>query len=113
MASSKIALQQHKVVSHDEWIAARKEFLAKEKEFRRLRDELSARRRELPWEKVEKQYVFEGPRGKETLADLFGGRGQLVAYHFMLGPGWKEGARVVPTWPITSTVPRCTCRSAT
>jgi predicted dithiol-disulfide oxidoreductase (DUF899 family) len=91
MASNKIALQQHKVVSHDEWIAARKEFLAKEKEFSRLRDELSRKRRELPWEKVEKQYVFEGSRGKETLADLFGGRGQLVVYHFMLGPGWKEG----------------------
>jgi len=91
MASSKIALQQHKVVSHDEWISARKEFLAKEKEFSRLRDELSRQRRELPWEKVEKQYVFEGPRGKETLADLFGGRSQLAVYHFMLGPGWKEG----------------------
>jgi predicted dithiol-disulfide oxidoreductase (DUF899 family) len=91
MASSKIALQQHKVVSHDEWTTARKEFLATEKEFSRVRDELSRKRRELPWEKVEKQYGFEGPQGKETLADLFGGRSQLVVYHFMLGPGWKEG----------------------
>jgi predicted dithiol-disulfide oxidoreductase (DUF899 family) len=80
-----------KVVSHTEWLAARKEFLVKEKEFTRLRDELSRQRRELPWEKVEKQYVFEGPNGKETLADLFSGRSQLIMYHFMFGPGWKEG----------------------
>ncbi len=79
------------VVPHAEWLAARKEFLSKEKEFMRLRDELSRQRRELPWEKVEKQYVFEGPRGKETLADLFAGRSQLLVYHFMFGPGWKEG----------------------
>jgi predicted dithiol-disulfide oxidoreductase (DUF899 family) len=80
-----------KVVSNQEWLAARKEFLKKEKEFTHLRDELSRLRRELPWEKVEKEYVFEGPNGRETLADLFDGRNQLVIYHFMLGPGWKEG----------------------
>ena len=65
--------------------------LIKEKEFTRLRDELSRQRRELPMEKVEKQYAFDGPKGKETLADLFAGRSQLIVYHFMLGPGWKEG----------------------
>src|SRR5258708_7837421 len=80
-----------KVVSQAEWLAARKELLKKEKEFSRLRDELSRQRRELPWEKVEKKYVFDGPKGKETLADLFGGRSQLIVYHFMLGPDWKEG----------------------
>ncbi len=80
-----------KVVPQAEWRAARTEFLKKEKEFTRLRDELSRKRRELPWEKVEKQYVFEGPNGKQTLADLFDGRSQLIIYHFMLGPGWKEG----------------------
>jgi predicted dithiol-disulfide oxidoreductase (DUF899 family) len=80
-----------KVVSHEEWLAARKQFLTKEKEFTRLRDELSRQRRELPWEKVEKKYVFEGANGKETLEDLFDGRGQLIIYHFMFGPGWKEG----------------------
>jgi predicted dithiol-disulfide oxidoreductase (DUF899 family) len=80
-----------KVVSPAAWLTARKEFLAKEKEFTRLRDELSRQRRELPWEKVEKEYVFEGPNGKETLADLFEGRSQLIVYHFMFGPGWKEG----------------------
>ena len=80
-----------KVVSPAEWVAARKEFLRKEKEFTQLRDDLSRQRRELPWEKVEKQYVFEGAHGKETLGDLFGGRSQLIIYHFMFGPGWKEG----------------------
>jgi predicted dithiol-disulfide oxidoreductase (DUF899 family) len=79
------------VVPPAEWLAARKELLRKEKELTRLRDELSRQRRALPWEKVEKQYVFDGPRGKETLADLFGGRSQLIVYHFMFGPGWKEG----------------------
>ncbi len=80
-----------RVVPPAEWVAARKELLRKEKEFSRLRDELSRQRRALPWEKVEKNYVFDGPRGKETLADLFGGRSQLIVYHFMFGPGWKEG----------------------
>lgn len=80
-----------KIVSHSDWLAARKRFLAKEKELTHLRDEVSRQRRELPWEKVEKPYTFDGPNGKVTLADLFGGCNQLVVYHFMLGPGWKEG----------------------
>jgi predicted dithiol-disulfide oxidoreductase (DUF899 family) len=82
-----------KVVSQAEWLAARKELLKKEKEFTRLRDELSRQRRELPWEKVEKSYVFDGLNGKEKLADLFGGKSQLIVYHFMLGPGWPEGCK--------------------
>ena len=86
---SKIA--NPKVVSPAEWVAARKELLKKEKEFSTLRDQLSRQRREMPWEKVEKAYVFEGPKGKETLADLFGGKSQLIVYHFMFGPGWTEG----------------------
>src|SRR6267142_2794564 len=85
------AMEQSKVVSPAEWLAARKELLKKEKEFTRLRDQLSQQRRELPWKKVEKAYVFDGPNGKETLADLFGGRSQLSVKHFMFGPGWKEG----------------------
>lgn len=89
--STTATLQHRKVVSPQEWIAARKELLKKEKEFSRLRDELSRQRRELPWEKVEKKYVFDGPKGKETLADLFGSKSQLLMYHFMLGPGWAEG----------------------
>jgi predicted dithiol-disulfide oxidoreductase (DUF899 family) len=85
------AVERPKVVSQAEWLTARKEFLKKEKEFTRLRDELSRQRRELPWEKVEKDYVFDGPEGKVALADLFQGRSQLIVYHFMFGPGWKEG----------------------
>lgn len=81
----------HKVVSREEWTAARKQLLKEEKEFTHRRDELSRRRRELPWERVEKQYVFETAAGKKSLAELFGGRSQLIVYHFMLGPDWKEG----------------------
>ena len=84
-------MEPHKVVSREEWLAARKQHLSKEKEFTRLRDRLSAERRALPWVKVEKQYLFDGPDGKETLADLFDGRSQLIVKHFMLGPGQKEG----------------------
>lgn len=83
----------HKVLSHDAWVEARKRLLAKEKEFTRLRDAIGKERRELPWETVEKNYVFDGPAGKETLADLFEGRSQLIVYHFMYGPGWDEGCK--------------------
>lgn len=82
---------QHAVVSQSEWLKARKALLAEEKEFSKARDQLSAARRELPWVKVEKTYVFDGPAGKETLADLFAGMSQLMIYHFMLGPGWVQG----------------------
>jgi predicted dithiol-disulfide oxidoreductase (DUF899 family) len=82
---------QRKVVSEKEWIAARKELLNAEKEFTRQRDAISAKRRELPWVKVEKNYVFEGPNGKTSLADLFRDKSQLIVYHFMLGPGWEQG----------------------
>jgi predicted dithiol-disulfide oxidoreductase (DUF899 family) len=85
-------MNHSKVVSRDEWLASRKQHLKKEKEFTRLRDKLSAERRDLPWVKVEKNYVFDGPKGKETLADLFDGRSQLIVYHFMFGPDWKKGA---------------------
>lgn len=85
------AAKSHQVVSQEEWVAARKELLRKEKEFTRQRDELSRQRRELPWVKVEKNYVFDGPKGKTTLADLFEGRSQLIIYHFMFGPEWQEG----------------------
>src|SRR3954449_4925643 len=91
MTTTTLEKSTHKVVSPAEWLAARKELLQKEKEFTRLRDELSRQRRELPWVKVEKNYVFDGPRGKETLSDLFDGRSQLIIYHFMFGPGWEEG----------------------
>ena len=80
-----------KVVSRDEWLAARVELLKKEKELTRLRDEQSRQRRALPCVRVEKEYVFDGPHGRVTLAGLFGGRTQLVVYHFMFGPDWAEG----------------------
>jgi predicted dithiol-disulfide oxidoreductase (DUF899 family) len=83
----------HTILPHEQWIEARKQLLAKEKEFTRLRDELSRQRRELPWEQVEKDYVFEGSGGKATLADLFDGRGQLLVYHFMFDPEWNEGCK--------------------
>lgn len=84
-------METHKIVSHDEWIAARKAYLAEEKAFTRARDALSEKRRELPWEKVEKNYVFDTPSGKRPLAALFGNKSQLIVYHFMLGPGWEAG----------------------
>jgi predicted dithiol-disulfide oxidoreductase (DUF899 family) len=86
-------MQPHKIVSRDEWLAARKAHLAKEKEFTKARDALSRQRRELPWVKVEKAYAFDGPDGRETLGDLFDGRSQLITYHFMLGPGWEQGCK--------------------
>ena len=80
-----------KVVSRDEWLVARKKLLAKEKQLTRERDAIAAERRQLPWVKVEKNYVFDSPSGKKTLADLFDGKSQLIVYHFMFGPEWKEG----------------------
>jgi predicted dithiol-disulfide oxidoreductase (DUF899 family) len=78
-------------VTHDQWIAARKAYLAEEKAFTCARDALSKKRRELPWEKVEKNYLFDTPSGKQSLAALFGNKSQLIIYHFMLGPGWEAG----------------------
>jgi predicted dithiol-disulfide oxidoreductase (DUF899 family) len=82
---------QHKIVSETEWLAARKQLLAEEKEFTRLRDSISAKRRELPWVRVETNYAFAGPNGKVSLSDLFRGKSQLIVYHFMFGPDWTEG----------------------
>lgn len=84
-------MQKANVVSREEWLKARRELLAREKEHTRQRDELNRKRRELPWVRVEKEYVFEGREGKKTLEELFGGRSQLIVRHFMFGPGWKEG----------------------
>lgn len=91
-------MQDHPVVSRAEWLTARKALLAKEKDFTRLRDELGRRRRELPWVKVDEPYVFDGPRGKETLADLFENRSQLVVYHFMFNPEADEGCKHCSFW---------------
>jgi predicted dithiol-disulfide oxidoreductase (DUF899 family) len=88
----------HRVVTHEEWIEARRALLAEEKELTRLRDRVSQRRRDLPWEAVDKEYVFDGPDGKETLSDLFAGRSQLVVYHFMFDPEDDVGCPVCSFW---------------
>jgi predicted dithiol-disulfide oxidoreductase (DUF899 family) len=88
----------HKIVSHADWIKARKQLLVEEKEFNRQRDRLSQRRRDLPWEKVEKPYWFDGPGGRRTLAELFDGRSQLIVYHFMFAPDWEEGCKSCSFW---------------
>ena len=91
-------IKNHKVVSRETWIEARKKLLAKEKRFTRLRDDLSRQRRELPWVKVTKPYVFEGPKGKESFSDLFAGRRQLIVYHFMFAAGWDGGCPHCSFW---------------
>jgi predicted dithiol-disulfide oxidoreductase (DUF899 family) len=91
-------IQKPRVVPHEQWVSERVAFMTKEKELTRLRDDLSRLRRELPWEKVTKPYAFDGPRGKETLADLFDGRRQLVIYHFMYAPQWEEGCPGCSFW---------------
>ena len=85
------AALKHQVVSRQEWLAARKALLAKEKKLTHDRDAVAAERRALPWVKVDKNYVFDSPTGRQTLADLFDGRSQLIIYHFMFGPDWNEG----------------------
>jgi predicted dithiol-disulfide oxidoreductase (DUF899 family) len=87
-----------RIVTHEEWLKAHRAHLAKEKAFTRQRDELARERRALPWERVEKDYVFEAPEGRVTFADLFAGRGQLLVQHFMFGPDWNEGCPGCSFW---------------
>ena len=84
-------MKPNTVLSHDDWIEARKDLLEKEKAFTRARDEISAARRDLPWELIDRDYRFTATDGEKSLADLFAGRGQLTVVHFMLGPGWEQG----------------------
>jgi predicted dithiol-disulfide oxidoreductase (DUF899 family) len=91
-------IKNHPVVSAAEWLSARTALLAKEKEFTRLRDELSRQRRELPWVRVEKTYLFEGPEGRKSLLELFQNRSQLLVYHFMFSPEWSEGCPHCSFW---------------
>lgn len=86
------------IVSHETWVEARKRHLAAEKEFTRARDRLAEERRALPWERVEKQYAFETPEGRKTLAELFGGRSQLIVQHLMFGEGWKDACKSCSFW---------------
>ena len=91
-------MEGHRTVSRDQWIEERKALLAREKEFTRLRDQLSRHRRELPWVRVDKDYVFEGANGKQTLSELFAGRQQLVVYHLMFDPSWEEACSRCSFW---------------
>ena len=91
-------MSAHQIVSHDEWIKASQALLQKEKEFTKLREQMAEERRKLPWEKVEKEYVFQEPEGRVTLADLFAGRGQLIVQHLMFGPDWNEGCPACSFW---------------
>lgn len=91
-------MQQHKIVSRDEWIAARKALMTSEKELTQAREAVSRQRRELPWVKVDKNYVFDGPEGKVTLGDLFRGRPQLVVQHVMFAPEWDAACKSCSFW---------------
>src|SRR5262245_56793190 len=91
-------IENRKVVSQKEWLVGRKKLLRKEKKFSKLRDELNLQRRKLPWVKIEKDYVFDGPTGKVTLGDLFEGKSQLILYHYTFGPGWGEGCEHCAFW---------------
>jgi len=86
------------IVSRDEWLEARKILLQEEKDFTRLRDQLSRKRRQLPWLKVDTDYVFEDLSGKLSFVDLFEDKSQLIIYHFMYGPDWEEGCPSCSFW---------------
>src|SRR5690242_4068429 len=81
----------HTTGTREEWLKARLGLLEAEKELTRQKDEVALQRRALPWVRIEKNYVFETPEGRRTLADLFDGRSQLLVQHFMLAPGWEQG----------------------
>jgi predicted dithiol-disulfide oxidoreductase (DUF899 family) len=89
---------KHEIVGRDAWIEARRALLAKEKELSVLRDRLSKERRELPWVRVDKRYVFHTASGEKTLEQLFEGRSQLIVYHFMFAPDWKDGCKSCSWW---------------
>ena len=95
-------IESREAVSQTEWLIARKKFLLEEKNFSKLPDELNLQRRKLPWVKVEKEYLFDGPRGKVPLADLFSGKSQLIIYHFIFGPGWQHACEHCSFGPTIS-----------
>ena len=94
----KSVFDNHEIVSQSEWIEARRDLLTKEKEFTILRDQLNQKVRDLPWVQVDKEYVFDGPNGKQTLSELFDGRSQLIVYHFMYAPGWDAACPSCSFW---------------
>ena len=91
-------IDHHKIVPENECVESRKALLQKEKEFTIFRDQLSQQRRDLPWVAVNKEYVFEGPNGKQTLSELFEGRSQLIVYHFMFDPSWEAACLHCSFW---------------
>ena len=91
-------MSAHEIVDRTDWLEARRKLLAREKELTHLRDQLSAERRALPWVRVDKEYVFDGPDGRQTLSQLFAGRSQLVIYHFMFAPDWEKGCKSCSFW---------------
>jgi predicted dithiol-disulfide oxidoreductase (DUF899 family) len=91
-------METPKIVSRDEWVEARMQHLKQEKELTRLRDKLSAQRRDLPWVRVDTDYVFDGPDGKIGLPQLFGDKSQLIVQHFMFGPDWDAGCKSCSFW---------------
>ncbi|UGU16548.1 DUF899 domain-containing protein [Sinomicrobium kalidii] len=84
-------MNEHKIVTRQEWLAARLKLLKEEKELTRRSDELAQKRQQLPWVRIDKEYQFETERGKGSLRDLFQGRSQLMVYHFMFGPDYEAG----------------------
>jgi predicted dithiol-disulfide oxidoreductase (DUF899 family) len=88
----------HTIATHEEWLKAREALLAAEKAFTLERDGLSARRREMPWLRIEQDYVFDGPDGQSSLSDLFAGRGQLIVYHLMFAPEWEWACKSCSFW---------------
>ncbi|WOF73949.1 DUF899 domain-containing protein [Parvibaculaceae bacterium PLY_AMNH_Bact1] len=105
-------MAHNKAVSRDEWVSARKELLEEEKSFSKARDALAAKRRELPWTKIDKTYEFETEQGLKSLGDLFDGRSQLIIQHFMFGPDWEEGCPSCSFWGdnFNQTVPHLAAR---
>jgi predicted dithiol-disulfide oxidoreductase (DUF899 family) len=91
-------MKPHSIVSREEWIVARKAHLAREKEYTKARERLAEARRALPWVKVDKEYLFDGPAGKVSLADAFKGRSQLVVQHVMFASDWNEACKSCSFW---------------
>lgn len=91
-------MNNQKIVNHDEWLRARIALLAEEKALTRARDALAAKRRALPWERVDRDYAFTDDTGPVTLAELFDGRSQLIVQHFMFGPDWEAGCKSCSFW---------------
>ncbi|WP_299783121.1 DUF899 family protein [uncultured Roseobacter sp.] len=94
-------MKPHKIASREDWMVARKALLLREKEHTRLKDEITQARQALPWVRVDKDYRFETASGQKSLSGLFGGRSQLITYHFMFGPDWRNPCKSCSFWADT------------